>query len=61
MIHFFSKPSSGACESNPCRNGGFCRDTDENTYTCECQPSFTGVSCETRISGMGQIYIQYIL
>ncbi len=34
------------CASNPCENGGTCVD-DINQYTCNCDPGWTGVHCET--------------
>ena len=34
------------CESNPCKNGGTCKD-GENSYTCTCVPGYTGHDCET--------------
>ena len=33
------------CESDPCINGK-CKDGN-NKYTCECDPGYTGVNCET--------------
>ncbi|XP_061264496.1 coagulation factor IX [Bos javanicus] len=33
------------CESNPCLNGGMCKD-DINSYECWCQAGFEGTNCE---------------
>ncbi|KAB0407412.1 hypothetical protein E2I00_011327, partial [Balaenoptera physalus] len=33
------------CESNPCLNGGLCKD-DINSYECWCQVGFEGKNCE---------------
>lgn len=33
------------CESNPCLNGGICKD-DINSYECWCQVGFEGKNCE---------------
>ena len=33
------------CSSNPCRNGGTCRD-GVNSYTCNCVAAYKGVNCE---------------
>ncbi|XP_068601793.1 delta-like protein C [Brachionichthys hirsutus] len=33
------------CESNPCRNGGSCKDLVSN-YSCECPRGFHGKNCE---------------
>ncbi len=34
------------CLSNPCVNGGTCRDRADG-YNCFCAPGYTGVNCET--------------
>ena len=34
------------CSSNPCRNGGTCRD-GVNSYTCNCVAGYKGVHCQT--------------
>ncbi|KAF1393351.1 hypothetical protein PFLUV_G00014570 [Perca fluviatilis] len=33
------------CDSNPCKNGGSCKDS-ENDYSCECPQGFYGKNCE---------------
>ncbi|XP_072440843.1 coagulation factor X-like [Chiloscyllium punctatum] len=33
------------CESNPCRNGGICRD-NVNRYDCQCPKGYHGSNCE---------------
>uniref|UniRef100_A0A8D0CUQ9 Delta-like protein n=1 Tax=Sander lucioperca TaxID=283035 RepID=A0A8D0CUQ9_SANLU len=33
------------CDSNPCKNGGSCKDL-ENDYSCECPQGFYGKNCE---------------
>ena len=33
------------CESNPCLNGGTCRD-EVNNFVCQCRNGFTGQRCE---------------
>ena len=36
------------CSTNPCVNGGTCVQTNDNVnYACVCQPSFTGLNCQT--------------
>ena len=34
------------CQSNPCLNGGNCSNL-ENHYTCDCQPGYVGINCQT--------------
>ena len=34
------------CESNPCLNRGFCN-SHLNSYSCRCNPGYTGKHCET--------------
>ena len=47
------------CESQPCKNGGTCKEEDEKPllrasfekdvesfYTCVCKPGYTGKNCE---------------
>lgn len=33
----------------PCRNGAACMNTGQGSYTCACQPGFTGVNCELEV------------
>ena len=35
------------CRSDPCQNGATCVDR-EGKFTCDCQPGYEGVLCETR-------------
>ena len=42
------------CEGDPCRNGGYCID-GMNTFTCVCQPGYTGVECETNINECAEV------
>ncbi|XP_078701057.1 uncharacterized protein LOC144927503 isoform X2 [Branchiostoma floridae x Branchiostoma belcheri] len=37
------------CASNPCQNGGTCRDGLDR-YTCDCQPGWEGMDCEIKIN-----------
>lgn len=36
----------GICGSQPCQNGGTCRDIDGDTYECQCHGRFKGIACE---------------
>jgi hypothetical protein len=33
------------CLSNPCTNGGTCKD-NVNGYTCTCAPGYNGTNCQ---------------
>ena len=41
------------CSSNPCRNGGTCRD-GVNSYTCNCVTGYNGVHCQTSKSATNE-------
>ena len=36
------------CAKSPCGNNGECDDKIDS-YTCRCQPDYTGINCETQI------------
>ncbi|XP_051157574.1 fat-like cadherin-related tumor suppressor homolog [Leptopilina boulardi] len=36
----------GICGSQPCQNGGTCKETGNENYECECHGRFTGIACE---------------
>ena len=44
--------SADPCLENPCQNGGVCL-SSSNGYTCNCQPEWTGKSCEQPIGECG--------
>lgn len=33
----------------PCRNGATCMNTGQGSYTCTCQPGFTGDTCDSEV------------
>lgn len=33
----------------PCKNGATCTNTGQGSYTCSCQPGYTGATCETEV------------
>lgn len=35
-----------ACDSNPCQNGGTCRNGKDGSFVCECLFGWTGATCE---------------
>jgi uncharacterized repeat protein (TIGR03806 family) len=44
--------TTGACDGNPCQNGGLCRIVGDS-FTCRCPYSFTGNTCATpAVSGL---------
>ena len=45
-LNFFLYLDIDECQSNPCLNRGTCRNL-ENHYTCDCQPGYEGINCET--------------
>lgn len=36
----------GICGSQPCQNGGTCKESRGDNYECQCHGRFTGVACE---------------
>ncbi|XP_053978063.1 fat-like cadherin-related tumor suppressor homolog isoform X1 [Hylaeus volcanicus] len=36
----------GICGSQPCQNGGTCKDSGGDTYECQCHGRFAGLACE---------------
>ncbi|XP_076298680.1 FAT atypical cadherin kugelei isoform X2 [Lasioglossum baleicum] len=36
----------GICGSQPCQNGGTCKDSGGDTYECQCHSRFKGLACE---------------
>lgn len=46
-IYLFSKDLN-ECLSNPCQNGGHCRD-QIGTYECRCASGFLGRNCEINV------------
>lgn len=44
-------PGVGACNPNPCDNGGSCEVDTAGLYTCSCPSGFAGMKCETDTSG----------
>ena len=32
--------------SNPCQNGGYCRNNGDRTYDCSCKSPYTGENCQ---------------
>ncbi|XP_015586979.1 fat-like cadherin-related tumor suppressor homolog isoform X2 [Cephus cinctus] len=36
----------GICGSQPCQNGGTCKDSGGDSYECQCHERFTGLACE---------------
>ena len=47
------------CSPNPCLNGGTCID-GISSYTCNCDTTYTGIRCETRLyRGILKVYVRY--
>ena len=36
----------GSCNPNPCLNGGYCGESPEETFSCQCQQNCNGKFCE---------------
>ncbi|CAL8273080.1 unnamed protein product [Arctogadus glacialis] len=47
------------CKSNPCLNGGYCRNLI-NKFSCVCDMSFTGAVCQTDVSDL-YFYVAVLL
>lgn len=39
-------PAMNPCTNQPCKNGGSCTVTADESYTCHCAEGFYGDSCE---------------
>jgi len=50
------------CSSNPCHNGGTCRDGEN--YTCNCVAGYNGTNCQTSKSATNEnchiVYCRYL-
>ena len=46
-----SASNSDPCRSKPCFNGGTCVRQDQNSFTCQCPPSYSGPSCKLNSIG----------
>jgi len=42
---FYLDTPPNPCGSNPCKNGGFCRNSG-SSFICDCQPQYAGTFCE---------------
>ncbi|XP_052276035.1 uncharacterized protein LOC127875217 isoform X2 [Dreissena polymorpha] len=48
ITYHFANASS--CTVNPCMNAGSCREDHNASYRCYCQPGYTGLNCQSRLS-----------
>ncbi|VDI07451.1 Hypothetical predicted protein [Mytilus galloprovincialis] len=39
-------PVPNPCEPNPCNNAGICTELTANTFSCDCDPAWTGDRCD---------------
>ena len=46
-LRYFYISVVNECLSNPCQNGGMCRN-DFKRYICECRPGYVGYNCQDR-------------
>ena len=45
QLHSF-QPSVTPCTSSPCKNGGTCKITGDDSHSCQCAEGFYGDNCE---------------
>lgn len=48
--YFICSEESKVCHGNKCLNGGKCKDTGNDTYSCLCPTGFTGANCQCKYS-----------
>lgn len=48
---YIVKGQEGACNPNPCKNGGTCKSSGNpaKAYTCICSTGYTGINCEGKV------------
>ncbi|CAM9383445.1 unnamed protein product, partial [Hapterophycus canaliculatus] len=50
-------PGVGACDLNPCLNGGTCEVDSSGGYTCFCSGRYAGMTCETDTTALPEFFI----
>uniref|UniRef100_A0A8C4WX88 EGF like repeats and discoidin domains 3 n=1 Tax=Eptatretus burgeri TaxID=7764 RepID=A0A8C4WX88_EPTBU len=60
-IHCLINTTSGACDLNPCANGGSCepiaRGDSLDDFTCKCPKRFRGLTCEEEVDTMASEFM----
>merc|ERR1711920_442120 len=55
-VHVNSCRGKNACSSNPCKNGGVCKNNGDYRFKCQCKKGWKGDHCEYSSKGFCQVF-----